>query len=108
MEVYFKELISKEASLEKLVEDLEKVVQGTDDFARSLGESLEPDSEIARRLRGLKDKCRLMKAEIVTRAQATDRLVRKNPYSFVAAAALLGIATGFAMRQVGKRAAASD
>lgn len=101
MEVYFKELISKEASLEKLVEDLEKVVQGTDDFARSLGESLsEPGSDIARRLRVLKEKCQDIKLEVVARARATDRLVKNNPYSFVAAATVLGIATGLLLRRM--------
>lgn len=100
MEVYFKELISKEAALEKLVDDLEKVVRGTDDFARSLGESLyEPGSEIARRLRHLKEKCQSLKLEIIERAQATDRLVRNNPYSFVAAAALVGLAAGLTLRR---------
>ena len=33
MEVYFKELISKDASLNKLVDDLQRVVQGVDQLA---------------------------------------------------------------------------
>ena len=46
MEVYFKQLISKDASLDKLVDDLERVVQGADDFAKSLGDKLAERPEI--------------------------------------------------------------
>ena len=95
MEVYFKELISKEASLEKLVEDLERVVQGTDEFARSIGVNLaQPGTEIARRLQRMKENCQRLKLEIVAQAQATDRLVRENPYSFVSAAVVVGLLVG--------------
>jgi ElaB/YqjD/DUF883 family membrane-anchored ribosome-binding protein len=97
MEVYFKELISKEASLEKLVDDLERVVQGADDFAKSIGVNLAeyPRTELAHRLRHFKENCQQINQEIIARAQATDRLVRKNPYSFIGAAVLLGIFAGF-------------
>jgi ElaB/YqjD/DUF883 family membrane-anchored ribosome-binding protein len=95
MEVYFKELISEESSLEKLVDDLQRVVQGADDLARSIGVDLaEPQSEVARRLRQLKEKCQRINREIIGHARATDRLVRRNPYSFVAAAAVLGVLLG--------------
>jgi len=100
MEVYFKELISKEASLEKLVDDLERVVQGADDFAKSLGMNLaEPQPELARRIDRLKARCELIKQELVVQARATDRLVRRNPYSFVAGAAVLGMFVGYGLRR---------
>jgi ElaB/YqjD/DUF883 family membrane-anchored ribosome-binding protein len=95
MEVYFKELISKDASLDKLVEDIERVVQGADDLAKSLGTTLAEQPEIAERLQQLKNNCQSLKEEIVARAQATDRFVRKNPYSFIAGAAVLGMFAGF-------------
>lgn len=99
MEVYFKELISKEASLEKLVEDLERVVQGADNFAKTLSMSLaEPRPEVARRIEQLKARCENIKQQIVGRAQATDRLVRKHPYSFVAGAAVIGMVVGYGLR----------
>ncbi|HXT10417.1 MAG TPA: hypothetical protein VN873_02565 [Candidatus Angelobacter sp.] len=96
MEVYFKELISKETSLEKIVDDLERVVQGVDDLAKSIGVNDEeaPRSKIHDRLRRLKANCERLKAQIVARAQATDRLVRRNPYPFVAGAMLLGLFAG--------------
>ena len=93
MEVYFKELISKETSLEKIVDDLERVVQGVDDLAKSIGvnDTEAPQSEIPHRLRQLKANCQRLRLEVVSRAQATDRLVRRNPYPFLAGAVLLGI-----------------
>ena len=94
MEVYFKELISKESSLNKLVEDLERVVQGADDFAQSLGDKLAEQPEIADRLRRLKDGCQRINEEIVEGAHATDRFVRKNPYSCIGAAVLVGLLVG--------------
>jgi ElaB/YqjD/DUF883 family membrane-anchored ribosome-binding protein len=95
MEVYFKELISKDASLDKLVEDLERVVQGADDFAKSLaGTKLAEHPEITHRVRRLKDRCERINREILESAHATDRFVRKYPYSFVGGALLLGVVAG--------------
>lgn len=96
MEVYFKELISKDATLEKLVDDLARVVQGADDFAEAIGVNpLEhPRHEIARRVHRLKESCQRINFEIGCRARATDRRIRKNPYAFVGASVLLGIAVG--------------
>jgi ElaB/YqjD/DUF883 family membrane-anchored ribosome-binding protein len=100
MEVYFKELISKEASLDKLVDDLERVVQGADDLAKSLGPKLAERPEIAQRLNQLKERCRRINDEIVEGAQATDRFVRKNPYAFIGGAVLLGMLVGFRLSRI--------
>lgn len=96
MEVYFKELISKDATLEKLVDDLARVVQGADDFAEAIGvnPAEHPRHEIARRVHRLKESCQRINFEVASRARATDRRIRKNPYAFVGAAALLGIVAG--------------
>jgi ElaB/YqjD/DUF883 family membrane-anchored ribosome-binding protein len=96
MELYFKELISEEASLEKLVDDLARVVQGADDLAKSIGVNLAeyPRTEVARRLHRLKSSCEHIRLEIVARARATDRVVRKYPYSFAGTALLLGMLVG--------------
>jgi ElaB/YqjD/DUF883 family membrane-anchored ribosome-binding protein len=94
MEVYFKELISKDTSLDKLVDDLERVVQGADDFAKSMGTKLAAQPEIAWRVRHLKENCERINRELLERAQATDRFVRRNPYPFIAGAILLGIVAG--------------
>ena len=95
MEVYFKELISKDASLEKLVDDLERIVQGADNFAKSLsGTKLAEHPEIARRVQRLKESCERINQEIVEGAHATDRFVRKYPYPFIGAAVLVGLIAG--------------
>jgi len=95
MEVYFKELISKDASLDKLVDDLERVVQGADDFAKSLGDKLAERPEIAQRVNQLKERCHRINEELIEGAHATDRFVRKNPYAFIGGAVLLGFVAGF-------------
>jgi ElaB/YqjD/DUF883 family membrane-anchored ribosome-binding protein len=99
MEVYFKQLISEEDSLEKLVSDLERVVQGADDFAKAIGVDLgeHPRSELAQRLRRLKERCQRLKSQIAAKARATDRAVRRHPYSFVGAAVVLGFLVGIGL-----------
>lgn len=96
MEVYFKELISEDSILEKLVDDLEGVVHGAEDFADAMGVNAaeHPRHEIARRLHRLKENCQRINFEIASKARATDRRVRRHPYVFVGAAALLGIVAG--------------
>jgi len=95
MEVYFKELISKDASLDKLVDDLERIVQGADDFAQSIaGTDLANRPEITQRVRRLKDTCERINQEIVQGAHATDRFVRRYPYYFLGGAVLLGMLVG--------------
>jgi len=94
MEVYFKELISKDSSLDKLVDDLERVMQGADDLAKSLGPKLAERPELAQRVQRIKETCTRINEEIVARARATDRFVRKYPYSFVGGALLVGLLVG--------------
>jgi len=76
------------------VDDLERVVQGADDLAKSLGPKLAERPELARRVQKLKESCERINQEIVARARATDRLVRKYPYPFIGSAVLLGILLG--------------
>jgi ElaB/YqjD/DUF883 family membrane-anchored ribosome-binding protein len=94
MEVYFRELISKDSSLDKLVDDLERVVQGADDLAKSLGPKLAERPELAQRVQRLKDGCERINQQILDRARATDRFVRKYPYSFIGGAIVLGMFAG--------------
>ena len=92
MELYFKDLISSEASLEKLAEDL---TLGADDFAQSIGAGMSDQSRehVESCLDRLKGSCDRLKENAVAGAHATDRIVRENPYWTVgiAAAAALGI-----------------
>jgi len=84
MELYYKNLISEEASLEKLVEDLELVVRGAN-------LAPEPRAEITTRLRRLKDACRLLHGHAVAAGLATDRFVHKYPYPAVGLAFSAGL-----------------
>jgi ElaB/YqjD/DUF883 family membrane-anchored ribosome-binding protein len=96
MELYFKDLISKDASLEKLVDDLTLLVHGADDYAKAVGEHLPEESrrEIASRLDRLKNNCRQIKQQMVSGARATDKLVRRNPYSAFMIALVAGVVLG--------------
>jgi ElaB/YqjD/DUF883 family membrane-anchored ribosome-binding protein len=100
MEVYFKELISKDASLEKLVDDLERIVQGADDYVRAIDTELSegPRREVTHRLHRLREGCHRINSEITNSARATDRLVRRKPYPFIGAAVLLGMIFGMRIR----------
>src|SRR5947207_1321851 len=93
MELYYKDLISEEASLEKLVDDLMLVVQGANEFAQAAGVELanQPASEIATRLERLKDSCRRVKKQAIASALATDKLLRQYPYSAIGFAFGAGI-----------------
>lgn len=100
MEVYFKDLISDEASLERLVEELTLVVHGADDLVQSLEANLPPDSraEIFSRLDRLKQNCIRVRDEIVLRAKQTDKAVRANPYIALGIATLAGLLIGMKIR----------
>jgi ElaB/YqjD/DUF883 family membrane-anchored ribosome-binding protein len=93
MELYYKDLISEEASLEKLVDDLMLLVQGADAFAKAAGVDLsdQPTAEIASRLERLKASCLRVKEQARTGMVAMDKLVRQHPYSAVGFAFGLGI-----------------
>ena len=86
MELYYKDLISEENSLEKLVEDLELIVQGAN-------LAPEPRAEITTRLRRLKAGCRLVHGHAVAAGVATDRFVRKYPYAALGLALAAGLLT---------------
>ena len=93
MELYYKDLISEEASLEKLVDDLMLVVQGAEEFAQAAGANLNGpgNDEIKSRLARLKERCRQLKQQTVRTALAADKVVRQYPYSG------LGFAFGFGL-----------
>ncbi|MBC8096162.1 MAG: hypothetical protein H7Y43_10145 [Akkermansiaceae bacterium] len=96
MEVYFKDLISKDASLEKLVDDLSMVVQGADDYARAIGANLpaQTRAEVEGGLYNLKQSCLRLKRQAKAGAYATDRAVRSHPYSALAIVFGLGLLVG--------------
>jgi ElaB/YqjD/DUF883 family membrane-anchored ribosome-binding protein len=96
MELYYKDLISEEASLEKLVDDLMLVVQGANEFAQAAGANLAQVNreEIHTRLQRLKENCRRIKEQAVAGAVATDKILRKHPYSSLGFAFACGLLAG--------------
>jgi ElaB/YqjD/DUF883 family membrane-anchored ribosome-binding protein len=93
MELYYKDLISKDSSLEKLVDDLMLVVQGAEEFAEANGANLQNDQkeEITSRLQQIKDGCRRVRQHAVEGAVAADKLMRRYPYSTIGVAFAAGL-----------------
>ena len=97
MELYYKDLISEEASLEKLVDDLLLVVQGAEEFAQSANVEPEQRAVIAGRLAQLKERCGRLKEQAKATALAADKVLRRYPYSSVGFAFAIGVAAGALM-----------
>src|SRR2546421_11325332 len=96
MEVYYKDLISKDASLEKLIDDLSMVVQGVDEYVRAaqLTDGT-AKAEIVTRLEKLQESCRHAREQAVAGAVATDKLFKKYPYSTLGLVFGLGLLSAF-------------
>lgn len=96
MELYYKDLISEDATLDKLVDQLSLVVQGAEEFARVAGEEgqhVEREA-LTSRLERLKEGCRNVGNQARKGARITDRALRRNPYSFAGVALVVGLAAG--------------
>ncbi len=96
MELYYKDLISEDASLEKLVDDLMRVVQGADELVEAVGTGVEGAQleEIASRLAWLKRGCRNLQARARSSALAADRVMHEYPYSAMGFALAAGLVVG--------------
>ena len=83
MELYYKDLISEDASLEKLVDDLMLVVQGADELAQAAGTGLaEADKEeITSGLQRIKSGYQYLQQQAVTGALAADKVMRSYPFN---------------------------
>ena len=93
MELYYKDLISEDASLEKLVDNLMLVVQGADELAQAAGTGLAPmdKEEITTGLQRIKSGYRRLEQHALAGAQAADKLMRHYPYSAAGFAFALGM-----------------
>lgn len=100
MELYYKDLISEEASLDRLVDDLMLVVQGVDEFAEKTCQLGGPEkAEIRSRLERLKAHCLQLKDQAIATAHATDKALRHHPYSSLVFAFGLGFATAWLLKK---------
>jgi len=96
MEVYYKDLISEDASLEKLVDDLLNIVQGVDEYAQATGAQVpaEHKEEVTSRLERLKEGCTRIREHAVSTAVATDKFVHRYSYSVAGFAFAIGLLAG--------------
>jgi ElaB/YqjD/DUF883 family membrane-anchored ribosome-binding protein len=96
MELYYKDLISEGASLEALVDDLARVVQGADELVQAVGRDLPEDQkvELKTRLERLKQACQGLSQRAVDGARAADRVMRLYPYSSLAVVFSVGMIAG--------------
>src|SRR5215471_11659677 len=99
MEVYYKDLISKDASLEKLIDDLNLVVQGADAFVEEAAAHLpgERKEEIVSQLARLKQSYLRVKDQTVAGAAAADKALRRHPYYSLGLAFAVGLLAGTLM-----------
>jgi ElaB/YqjD/DUF883 family membrane-anchored ribosome-binding protein len=95
MEVYYKELISADTSLDKLIDELTRVVQGADELAEAARAHLpqEANQRIGTCLDQLKQSCNRLKENALAGAAATDKILRQHPYSALGIAFGLGVLT---------------
>ena len=94
MELYYKDLISEEACLEKLVDDLLVVVQGAEAIAQTAGVEEGERAEIVGRLAQLKERCHRLQQQAKATALAADRVMKRYPYSSMGFAFVVGLAAG--------------
>src|SRR5262249_31162625 len=101
MELYYKDLISKESSLEKLVDDLMLVVQGADELAQATGGQLskQDKDEITSQLQQLKASYRRLRQHAIAGALTADKLMRRYPYSTAGFAFAFGLLAGRCMQR---------
>ena len=100
MELYYKDLISEEASLDRLVDDLMLVVQGADAFTEASGTLSGPKKEeIRSRLQQLKEHCLELKQRAIATAQATDKTLRLHPYSSIGFAFAVGFVAAWLLKR---------
>ena len=101
MELYYKDLISKDSSLEKLVDDLMLIVQGADELAQAAGANLgEFDKqEITSRLDRLKSGVQRLRNHAAEGAAAADKLMHRYPYSIAGLAFAAGLMTALCLRR---------
>jgi ElaB/YqjD/DUF883 family membrane-anchored ribosome-binding protein len=96
MELYYKDLISEDASLADLVDNLTRVVQGADEVAEAAWSELQPAqrAELKTRLERLKAACQRVKARALASARAADKTMHRYPYSAIGFAFSSGLLVG--------------
>lgn len=92
MEVYFDNLTDKNASLDKLAEDVSSLVQDAEELVQASGAKLSPRSraQLENTLERVKSRGERIKQQALAGARATDRIIRQHPYQSLGVAFGLG------------------
>ncbi len=90
---------AREASTAKLVTDLKRVVNDSQDLLESSAEVVGDGARIMRQrlseaLEAAQDTCRKLEAKIGLRAEAADNVIRENPYQSIGIAFGIGLLIG--------------
>jgi len=92
-------MIANEASTEKLVTDLKRVVQDSEELLKdSAGVVSEKARDVRQRLsqtlQSAKATCRRLEEKAIDGAKATDKVIRTHPYESIGAAFGIGLLIG--------------
>jgi ElaB/YqjD/DUF883 family membrane-anchored ribosome-binding protein len=96
MEVFFKNLSAEETPTERLVEDIQMLVNEAEDLVNKAEAGL-PDGvkeEVKTALARLKSRCQQLTHQAMAGARQTDRIIRMHPYETVGIAFCLGAVVG--------------
>jgi ElaB/YqjD/DUF883 family membrane-anchored ribosome-binding protein len=97
MEVYFKNLTAEGIATDRLVEDLQSLVEDTETLLRQTGVALAEESreQLFTNLEKAKACTAKLKAQAAAGVRATDRIIRDHPYSSLGLIFLTGLGLGF-------------
>jgi len=101
MEVYFDNLTAKNASLDKLAEDVSLLVQDAEELVHASGAQLSPKSktELEKTLERVKTRGERIKQQALAGARATDRVIRQYPYQSLGVIFALGVLLGCLLKR---------
>ena len=101
MEVYFDNLTAKNASLDKLAEEVELLVQDAEELVHASGAQLSAKSktELEKTLERLKTRGERIKQQALAGARATDRVIRQYPYQSLGVVFALGVLLGCLLKR---------
>ena len=101
MEVYFENLTAKNASLDKLAEDVSLLVHDAEELVQASGAKLSARSkaELENALERVKTRGERVKRQALAGARATDRVIRQYPYQSLGVIFALGFLLGLFLKR---------
>ena len=101
MEVYFENLTAKNASLDKLAEDVSLLVHDAEELVQASGAKLSARSkaELENALERVKTRGERVRRQALAGARATDRVIRQYPYQSLGVIFALGFLLGLFLKR---------